>query len=358
MGSPLHPFHSITANLAATTNSPGRCLQFALYQIMDLLSVRDLYKNVNGEEVLRGVGFQLGYQKKLALAGETGSGKTTLMKIIAGLIQPDSGEVHFEHTRVKGPDEQLIPGHPSIAFLSQFFELHHNYRVEELLQYAEQVGVETAEKIYSLCHISHLVKRRTDQLSGGERQRIALARLLVSAPRLLLLDEPFSNLDMHHKRILKSVIREIGREMKMSCILVSHDPLDLLSWADEILLIRDGIIVQQGPPQEVYSRPKNEYVAGLLGPYSMIPEAIAIKLSASVKHSPGGERIFRPEQLCLSRNNTSGIPGRVLKISFLGSHSDAEVLLDGMVVQVRVEGIEVKEGDEVFVRGKDRETAD
>jgi ABC-type sulfate/molybdate transport systems ATPase subunit len=325
---------------------------------MDLLSVRDLSKKVNGTEVLRGVSFQLGYQKKLALAGETGSGKTTLMKIIAGLVQADTGEVYFEQTRVKGPEEQLIPGHPSIAFLSQFFELHHNYRVEELLQYAEQVGAEVAEKIYSLCHISHLVKRRTDQLSGGERQRIALARLLVSAPRLLLLDEPFSNLDMHHKRILKAVIRDISREMKMSCMLVSHDPLDLLSWADEILLIKDGVIVQQGPPQEVYSRPENEYVAGLLGPYSIIPEAIAIRLSVSGNHSSGDAQILRPEQLCLSRNNTSGIPGRVLKISFLGSHSDAEVLIDGIVVQVRVQGIEVMEGDEVFVEGRGKLMAD
>ena len=319
---------------------------------MDLLSVRDLTKKVNGTEVLCGIGFDLGYQKNLALAGETGSGKTTLMKIIAGLVQPDSGEVYFEQTRIKGPDEQLIPGHPSIAFLSQFFELHHNYRVEELLQYSEQVGMEEAEKIYELCHISHLVKRRTDQLSGGERQRIALARLLVSAPRLLLLDEPFSNLDMHHKRILKSVIRNISREMSMSCILVSHDPPDLLSWADEILLIRDGVIVQQGPPQEVYSRPKNEYVAGLLGPYSMIPEAMAIKLSASGIPSPGGGQIFRPEQLCLSKTNTSGIPCRVLKISFLGGHSDAEVLMENIIVHVRVEGTEVKEGDEGWVGWK------
>jgi len=175
--------------------------------------------------------------RKLAIAGETGSGKSTLLKMIAGLAAVGPGEVRFEGSRVLGPLERLVPGQPGIAYLSQHFELWNNYRVEEVLSYANDLSVEESVELYGICHIDHLLARRTDQLSGGERQRIALARLLVKPPRLLLLDEPFSNLDMIHKDILKSVIRDITQRLDITCLLVSHDPLDVLSWADEVLVV-------------------------------------------------------------------------------------------------------------------------
>ena len=206
----------------------------------------------------------------LAIAGETGSGKSTLLKTIAGLVTPDEGAVYFEGVRVEGPLERLIPGQPGIAYLSQYFELWHHYRVEEVLSYSNDLTPEDADALYELCQIDHLLMRRNDQLSGGERQRIALARLLVHPPRLLLLDEPFSNLDMIHKRLLKKVIRESTAKYDITCILVSHDPYDTLSWADELVLLRDGEIHQQGSPREVYLQPKDEYAAGLLGEYSLL----------------------------------------------------------------------------------------
>lgn len=205
-----------------------------------------------------------------AIAGETGSGKSTLLKIIAGLATPEEGAVFFEGVRVEGPLERLIPGQPGIAWLSQYFELWHHYKVEEVLSYTNDLDPEEAAGLYRLCHIDHLLRRRTDQLSGGERQRIALARLLVHPPRLLLLDEPFSNLDMIHKRLLKKVIRESTEKYDIACILVSHDPYDTLSWADQLIILRDGKIHQEGTPQEVYARPLDEYSAGLLGEYSLV----------------------------------------------------------------------------------------
>ena len=206
----------------------------------------------------------------LAIAGETGSGKSTLLKIIAGLAAPTTGAVYLEGVRVRGPMERLIPGEPGIAYLSQYFELWHHYTVQEVLSYSNDLSPGEATALYRLCHIDHLLLRRTDQLSGGERQRIALARLLVHPPRLLLLDEPFSNLDMIHKRLLKKVIRDVTGKYRITCILVSHDPFDTLSWADELLLLKEGRIHQQGPPREVYSAPLDEYAAGLLGEYALV----------------------------------------------------------------------------------------
>jgi ABC-type sulfate/molybdate transport systems ATPase subunit len=207
--------------------------------------------------------------QRLAIVGETGSGKSNLLKMIAGLIAPAQGTIQFEGQRVLGPLERLIPGQPGIGYLSQHFELWHNYRVSEVLSYANDLDPEEAATLYRLCDIAHLLDRRTDQLSGGERQRIALARLLVRPPRLLLLDEPFSNLDMIHKRSLKQTIRDTVAHFGASEVLVSHDPADILSWADEVLILKAGQLIQHGPPLEVYTRPKDEYTAALLGDYTL-----------------------------------------------------------------------------------------
>jgi ABC-type sulfate/molybdate transport systems ATPase subunit len=152
-----------------------------------------------------------------------------------------------------------------IAYLSQQFELRNNYRVEEILEMANKIPLEEAEVIYQICRINHLLKRRTDQLSGGEKQRIALAQLLISSPRLLILDEPYSNLDLIHKSILKYVVDDIADKLKTTVVLISHDPADTLSWADEIFVMKGGQIIQKGTPQNVYFKPLEEYTAALSG---------------------------------------------------------------------------------------------
>ncbi len=295
---------------------------------MHLLTVSGIFKKGEQDFVLQEINFTQQVFQKIAIAGETGSGKSTLLKIIAGLIQPDAGKVLFENKRVRGPEEELVPGHPHIAYLSQHFELRTNYRVEEVLEYANKLSATEAHTLYAICRIDHLLKRRTDQLSGGEKQRIALARLLTTSPRLLLLDEPFSNLDMTHKNILKSVIHDLGEKLGISCILVSHDPLDILSWADEIIILKDGGIVQRGTPLEIYWQPVNKYTAALLGNYNLI-DASDVRLFGGV---PGFEindnRAFlRPEQFLITKEKTSGIIGKVSHVFFMGAFYELTIIL-------------------------------
>lgn len=289
--------------------------------------------------LLGGVNFSQVRGRKIAVAGETGSGKTTLLKTIAGLAQPDRGKVFFEGQRVLGPVEKLIPGHPGIAYLSQQFELPQNLRIEQVLEYANELPEEDAMALFRVCRIDHLMKRRTNQLSGGERQRIALAKLLIGAPRLLLLDEPFSNLDMIHKELFKSVIREIGQKLGITCILVSHDPLDALSWADEILVIREGRTVQQAPPQQIYRQPSNEYVAGLFGKYNLL-------------EAGNGRRLFvRPEQFKIGKKAfPAAMKGKITAISFWGGFYEVEVLSESggrLITQTMDNGLTA--GDAVFL---------
>ncbi|MFT3703573.1 MAG: ABC transporter ATP-binding protein [Agriterribacter sp.] len=296
---------------------------------MNVLSVSGIYRKDETGFELKNIHFSLQRFQKLAIAGETGSGKSTLLKIIAGLAQADSGEVLFEGERVVGPHEKLIPGHKEIAYLSQHFQLRNSYRIEEELSYLNKLSDSEAEAIYEVCQIDHLLKRWTTQVSGGERQRIALARLLVSSPKLLLLDEPFSNLDLIHKNILKSVIHDIGEKLGITCMLVSHDAIDVLSWADKIIVMKNGEIIEQGSPQKIYQTPGSEYVAGLFGKYNLLPVHL-FKDNISLN----GKRIFlRPEQLQITKE-AENAEATITAIRFAGSYNEIDLSLPENTITV------------------------
>jgi ABC-type sugar transport system ATPase subunit len=294
---------------------------------MEFLSVQGLGRAESDAWVLQDVSFTIDKGQRLAIAGATGSGKSSLMRCIAGLTQPHAGAVYFGGEKVLGPDEKLIPGHPKIAYLSQQFELRNHYRIEELLEYANQLEDEEAQELYAICRIDHLMKRENIQVSGGERQRIALARLLVQKPELLLLDEPFSNLDLHHKTLLKEVLAHAEQDLGLTIVLVSHEPSDILAWADTLLVLQEGRIAQQGTPEALYRQPADSYVAGLLGPYNKIEARTA--LADALTNGKGG--VLRPEDLLV--HASKGFPVTVLHAAFLGRdymltlrHADGQLL--------------------------------
>ncbi len=302
---------------------------------MHLLEIKEIYKKEIKGNGLKGISFEQMPAEKIAIAGETGSGKSTLLRVIAGFIQPDSGTVFFKGTKVKGPNDTLIPGHRSIAYLSQQFELPHFLTVEQVLIYANPLSDADAEKdesakeLYTLCSIEHLLKRRTDELSGGERQRVALTRLLLTKPELLLLDEPFSNLDTVHKNTLKKVINTIGKRLSISCVLVSHDPLDTLSWADKIVVLKDGEIIQIDTPKNIYNHPTNEYVAGLFGNYLLLNDRLTslfnIPTSFLKNQLP---LIIRPELIHISSQKTNnGVEVEINDVKYFGSYQEIEVII-------------------------------
>lgn len=239
---------------------------------MDLLTGQQLGKRFGDRDILSDLNIVISKGVAVAIAGETGSGKSTLLKILAGLMEPDEGIVLFKGQKVEGPLTKLIPGHNKIAYLSQYFELRNNYRVEEIFDIANRLEDVQAEEIFKLCNVDHLVKRRTDQLSGGERQRIALARVLLTKPEILLLDEPFSNLDLIQKTALKNALSDVIKAFQLTAVLVSHDPVDILSFAELIHVMKDGRIIQSGSPHDIYYHPKDEYVSGLFGYSAVIDE--------------------------------------------------------------------------------------
>ncbi len=307
------------------------------YQLitMTFLKVTQIAKQEQQQWILKDIEFTQKRLQKIAITGETGSGKSTLLKIIAGLIQPDEGEIWLNENLVEGPDHKLVPGHSEIAYLSQHFELPKFLRVEQVLSYANILSTEEATTLYTVCQINHLLQRKTDALSGGERQRIALTLLLVTSPTLLLLDEPFSNLDPPHKQTLKEVIEAIGNQLKITCILVSHDPTDTLPWADRIIVLRDGNMLQQGSPQKIYNQPIDAYTAGMFGSFNTIRPNSSTHSAFFENRSNRKTLFLRPEHLRIASTKKQAIKGVVSAIRYLGSFSEVEVLTedDSLVVQ-------------------------
>jgi iron(III) transport system ATP-binding protein len=303
----------------------------------------------NGFTVLQPLSFAQKLGQKLALAGESGAGKSTLLQLVAGLIQPSTGTIHANGSRVRGPQDVLVPGHPGVAYLSQKSDLPQFLRVEQVLRYANKRPEAEAQTVYALCRIAHLMPRRTDQLSGGEQQRVALARLLLSAPRLLLLDEPFSNLDRTHKRLLQGIIEELGTRLGITCLLVSHDATDVLPWADEILVLHRGRLVQQGSPQQLYHHPADEATAALFGDYNLVRGPARRALLPGRRFKKDAALVVRPEQLRLLPAGSAGAPGTVQAIRFFGSYSEVEVQLKEAVVRARVPATALQPGDVVSV---------
>jgi ABC-type sugar transport system ATPase subunit len=303
---------------------------------MTFLSVEGLTKQDRGIHAVREVSFTLDPFQKIAIAGETGSGKSSLLKMIAGLKQPDAGIIFFEGKRVLGPEEKLMPGHPGIGYLSQHFELRNNYVVEDELGAKNKLTTEEAEHIFTICRIQHLLKRKTNELSGGEKQRIALARVLITSPKLILLDEPFSNLDMAHKRVIKEVVQDISEQLGITPLMVLHDAHDILSWADIILVIQDGQIIQRGSPEEIYHHPINEYCAGLFGAFNLVDSSIGLGTLHTIPHNYK-KLFFRPEDAEIANETASvAVKGIIRDIKYWGSYYTLEISIGGEMISMQV----------------------
>jgi ABC-type sulfate/molybdate transport systems ATPase subunit len=272
----------------------------------------------NGRPLFQKFYFDTKSYRRIGIMGSTGAGKTTLLKMLAGLLQSESGKILIGNERVLGSNEKLIAGHPLIGYLSQHYELRNNYYVRELLDMANKDSATRIEELSVLCNVRHLLNRRTDALSGGERQRIALARVLLTNPKWLLLDEPYSNLDLNQKRMMMQVIEDVGKHLDVSLMIVSHDASDMLSWAEDMIVIEGGNVVQRGDPFSLYHQPATMHIAGLLGEYNLCDnDLIELLTNTSSQLKTSKKYIIRPEHLFVS-NEKQGVAAVVTEIQFKG----------------------------------------
>jgi ABC-type sulfate/molybdate transport systems ATPase subunit len=205
-----------------------------------------------------------------AIIGESGSGKSTLLQLLYGLVSPDSGEVKFRGSRVWGPEEKLIPGHDAMKMVTQntsdlnlFAKVWDN--VATMLPHTDlKAKEEKTANILQQLKLDTLADKQVVNLSGGEKQRVAIARALITGPEVLLLDEPFNQVDTSFREGLQQDIRQIVKETGLTVVIVSHDPAEVLSMADELIVLKDGEVLESGEPQSLYEAPKYLYTARLL----------------------------------------------------------------------------------------------
>jgi len=265
----------------------------------NIISVRNLSKQYQTEQLsgIMDITFNIKRGDIVAIIGESGSGKSTLLKSIFGLLKIDAGEILFNGKRVLGPDEQLIPGHKEMKIVTQDFSLNIYAKVyDNIASMLSNTDLkskkEKTEKMMQHLRIEHLRNKRITELSGGEQQRVAIARALVTDTSLLLLDEPFSQVDALLKNQLRADIKRIAAETGVTVVIVSHDPADGLFLGDQLLLIKGGKLIQQGKPSYVYNHPEHTYTAQLLGNAVVLSTQDATKLGIT---STKGSIVFYPE---------------------------------------------------------------
>jgi iron(III) transport system ATP-binding protein len=223
----------------------------------------------------------------ICVLGESGCGKTSLLKAIRGFMDRDNGEIFFEDTRVFNKSEKLVPGTKGVAIVHQDFQLQPGYTVYEnirhhLIQYDKTYQSSKTEEIIAICHLESIRDKTSKELSGGQKQKVALAKAIIEEPPLLLLDEPFSNLDNISKAEFKLILKNIVRNLKIGLLFVTHDSRDALTFSDEILIIQNGKLLKKGTAKELTQKPPSKYAAHLLG-------LINIYSGKQLKQSFGGD---------------------------------------------------------------------
>ena len=235
-----------------------------------MLQVSDISFSYQESLVLKGVSFSLTKGKNLALIGESGCGKSTLLKLIYGLYDLDEGQIFWNDSEVLGPKYHLIPGMPFMKYLAQDFDLMPFITVAENVGkhlsnfYPEAKKARIAE-LLEIVEMTDYANVKAKFLSGGQMQRVALARVLALEPEVLLLDEPFSHIDNFRKNSLRRKLFGYLKEQQITCVVATHDSTDVLSFADEVAVIKDGKIIERGIPKFIYDNPRDKYVASLFG---------------------------------------------------------------------------------------------
>lgn len=295
-----------------------------------LLEVKNLYFNYQTNNPLfHNLNLHVDEGQIVALAGESGCGKSTLLSLIYGLMDWQSGEIIFDGKKLFGPKGNLVPGESKMKFVAQNYDLMPYGTVyDNVGKYISNINLtskkEKVDELLDIVGLSEYAKVIPKNLSGGQQQRVAIARALAILPKMLLLDEPFSNLDFSRKFELRDKLFSYARENNMSLIISTHNLEEVLPWADKIVVLQNGRLIQNDSPKETYENPYNDYVAKLLGEVNIFTEGEKTQFNLSKKH-------YFPHQIKIAEG---GIEGSVLESLFAGSHYRNKVRINDKSIVV------------------------
>jgi len=234
------------------------------------VELRNITKKFGNVRALKGVSFDIKDGEFFVLLGPTGAGKTTTLRIIAGLEKQDEGSVLFDGQSI----DEMTPADRDTAFVFQQYSLYPTMSVYDNLAFPlrspmrkvpEAAIKERVQSTAEVLRISHLLERKTGHLSGGEMQRVSIGRAIVREPRIFLMDEPLSNLDAKLREALRVELQHIQKTQESTTLFVTHDQVEALTMADRIAVLNEGKIIQIGSPHDIYDRPATVFVAELVG---------------------------------------------------------------------------------------------
>lgn len=328
------------------------------------IDICDLALSFGATEVLKGVDLTIAPGEFFAFLGPSGSGKSTLLRAIAGFGPTPKGQILLDGQNVVG----MAPWKRNVGMVFQSYALWPHMSVARNVAFGlderKVPKAETETRVRAaleMVGMSQYAERYPSQLSGGQQQRVALARTIVVEPRVLLLDEPLSNLDANLRVQMRQDLLKLQRRLGITTIFVTHDQEEANTICDRIAVMADGVVQQVGRPDEVYDTPANAFVANFLGTANVLegsvekaaegavfrtPEGIVIPCAADAK--PGAAKlVLRPQSISFAADNTSGLSGVVKSAEFLGGMIRYQVMLSGQTLLV----------DEVHNRGCGRRQA-
>lgn len=319
---------------------------------LQALSISKIYPGERQSGV-KNTSLQIQQGKITAIIGESGSGKSTLLRMLYGLLSPDEGEVQFKGERIWGPEEKLIPGHDDMKMVTQDTDGLNIYakvwdNIAVLMPNTNVAAKEEAtQKVLKQLNLTKLSNKRVADLSGGEKQRVAIARALITQPEVLLLDEPFNQVDTSFREGLQQDIRQIVQDTGLTVIMVSHDPAEVLSMADELLVLQDGEILESGHPKELYQNPQSLYTARLLTNCNVLTQEEARLCGIKTK----ADCVVIYPEWAITTNSWTRKNWTVKQVLFKGSYED--LLLENKEVTLRLlndQPGKYKEGDRLHLR--------
>ena len=297
------------------------------------LELKQISKQFGQNKIVTDFNLSIEKGKMVTILGPSGCGKTTILRLIAGLERATSGQILLENNEIG----QLAPQYRDIGIVFQSYALFPHLTIGENVGFSlKMAGVKKTERLalvkeaLALVELAGFEDRFIEQISGGQQQRVALARALVLKPKILLFDEPLSNLDSNLRQVMREKIRALQQQLNITAVYVTHDQSEAFAVSDQIVVMDKGQIVQQGSPEQLYQAPKNQFIAQFMGEASFVPAkkkgdgitvgSQIIRLESALAD---GDCLLgiRPEAIQLSpAKSDSNTAAKVIKADYMGAY--------------------------------------
>jgi len=310
----------------------------------NIIELKNISVAFDGEQVLDSLSLDIKDKEFITLLGPSGCGKTTTLRLIAGFLEPDSGDIFFEGKKING-----VPAYKrQVNTIFQRYALFGHLNVYENVAFGLRIKKmsekdidQKVKEMLKLVNLEGLEKRHIDTLSGGQQQRVAIARAIANRPKVLLLDEPLAALDLKLRKDMQKELKKIQQQLGITFIFVTHDQEEALTMSDRVVVMDSGKIQQVGTPQDIYNEPKNAFVADFIGESNIVDGKMCrdffVEFSGSgfecldkgFEENEDVDVVVRPEDVDIVPVEKGMLKGVVTSVSFLGVHYEIIVDIGG-----------------------------